>query len=300
MKVERPVVLVVDDDPFTRRWVINKFHSETIIGTVEADGLANAAELIEDRHSHFDAILCDLGFPSERRDPIRNLSDGLDLLRHARKVRPRLRLYVLSVFADNDYERKWAKRMKLGVSGWFAKLPLNPSRSCWETIEADLVLTQPKARASPTKSSERRRSSDFEFDVFLAHSSKDKKDAERLAIQLQELGLKPWLDAWNSPPGRLFQEEIEEVVPKVRCVAILCGKSGVGPWERLEIRLAITQFVRRRSPVIPVLLPGAKRMAELPLFLHEFGWVKFNGSLADKRALKQLVWGITGLKPGKL
>ena len=48
--------------------------------------------------------------------------------------------------------------------------------------------------------------------------------------------------------------------------------------------------------MIPVLLPGAARQPELPLFLTQFTWVDLRLGLTDP-GLDRLEWGITGIKP---
>lgn len=136
----------------------------------------------------------------------------------------------------------------------------------------------------------------YDFDVFLAHNSVDKAEVEAIALELKKAGMRVWLDKWELPPGRLFQDEIERVLPLTRAVAVLVGSGGLGPWERLEMRAAISQFVKRGAPVIPVLLPSASTETGLPLLLQEFSWVRFYSNLgvADPKAISSLVWGITG------
>jgi len=134
------------------------------------------------------------------------------------------------------------------------------------------------------------------FDVFLAHASCDGDQVESIASALKRRGLKPWLDRWHMPPGRVFQDALEEVLPAIRAVAVFVGRGGIGPWEHIELRAAISQFVKRGLPVIPVLLPGTGETPSLPLFLQEFGWVRFV-DLDDPRALDSLEFGITGRHP---
>ena len=43
--------------------------------------------------------------------------------------------------------------------------------------------------------------SDFEYDVFLSYSSKDKEKVHVLAQRLKQDGLRIWLDAWAIRPG---------------------------------------------------------------------------------------------------
>jgi hypothetical protein len=135
-----------------------------------------------------------------------------------------------------------------------------------------------------------------QFDVFLAHNSLDKEQVEAIAKELICRGLNPWLDKWNLSPGTVFQEEIERILPNIGSVAVFVGKSGIGPWEDLEMRAAISQFVRRRLPVIPVLLPDVGTIPGLPLFLREFSWISLTNETMDE-ALDNLEWGITGKHP---
>jgi TIR domain len=132
------------------------------------------------------------------------------------------------------------------------------------------------------------------FDVFLAHNGKDIKAVEGIAQQLQQRGLNPWLDKWHLPKGRVFQQKIERVLSVVPCTAVFIGSHGIGPWEEMELRMAVNEFVERKAPVIPVLLPKCKQ-ADLPLISKAFSQVRFR-TLEDAEALDNLVWGITAVR----
>ena len=134
------------------------------------------------------------------------------------------------------------------------------------------------------------------FDVFLSHNSQDKPTVRRLGTALKKRGLKVWLDVWELQPGQPWQEGLEEAIETSKTAAVLVGKDGLGPWEIPEMRVCLNQFVTRRMPVIPVLLPGAAKEPKLPLFLQEFTWVDLRDGL-KKAALNNLEWGITGKKP---
>jgi hypothetical protein len=135
------------------------------------------------------------------------------------------------------------------------------------------------------------------FDVFLAYNARDAGPVEAIAHALRQRGLNPWLDRWNLPPGRRFAEEIEHILLQTRAVAVFVGERGAGPWERVELYAALQLFVDRKRPLIPVLLPAAAMEPPLPLFLQQFGWVRFDGSVTDAKALDNLQWGITGSRP---
>lgn len=134
------------------------------------------------------------------------------------------------------------------------------------------------------------------FDVFLSHNSKDKKTVIRLAKELQKRGLRVWLDKWELVPGQTWLDALEKIIETAKSAAVLVGKDGLGPWEKPEMQGCLLQFVERKLPVIPVLLPGAATKPELPLFLRTFMWVDLRNGLT-KDSLDRLEWGITGKKP---
>jgi hypothetical protein len=77
--------------------------------------------------------------------------------------------------------------------------------------------------------------------------------------------------------------------------AVFVGESGFGPWQDLEMQAFLREFVKRRCPVIPVILPDCDNVPDLPVFLSGMTWVDFR--VDDPDPLKKLVWGITGKKP---
>ncbi len=47
-------------------------------------------------------------------------------------------------------------------------------------------------------------SDEFRYDVFLSHSSKDKRAVRELAQRLRADGLRVWLDEWEIQPGDMI------------------------------------------------------------------------------------------------
>lgn len=137
------------------------------------------------------------------------------------------------------------------------------------------------------------------FDVFLSHNSRDKPAVREIADSLGKRGLRVWLDERELVPGRTWQEGLEEAIETAKSAAVLVGRDGLGPWEVPEMRAALDESVRRKLPVIPVLLPGASDKPDLPLFLRAFTWVDLRDGLTEA-AIDRLVWGITGKKPRQL
>lgn len=137
-----------------------------------------------------------------------------------------------------------------------------------------------------------------DFDVFLAHNNFDKDAVSIIADHLKGRGLYPWVDKEQIPPGRWFQDVIQQVIPKIKSAAVFIGPKGLGKWQTLELRAFISQCVEHDIPVIPVLLPGVQDISSYLVFLKELNSVRFS-NLNDSEALDNLVWGITGKNPHK-
>jgi hypothetical protein len=133
------------------------------------------------------------------------------------------------------------------------------------------------------------------FDVFLCHNSEDKPEIRRIADELIERGIKPWLDEREIRPGTAWQSALDEQIARIRSAAIFIGQSGIGPWQDMEIRAFINEFVERGCPVIPAILPSAEATPPLPILLKNLHYVDFR--VPDPDPMKQLLWGITGKKP---
>jgi hypothetical protein len=135
------------------------------------------------------------------------------------------------------------------------------------------------------------------FDTFISYNSADLDHAKALHRLLAQRGLKPWIDTQDLRPGASFQDALEESLQGARSVLACIGPRDRGPWQREEIRVALSRSAAERLPVIPVLLPGAPRAPDLSAFLKERSWVDLREGIDDE-GLDRIVWGITGAKPG--
>lgn len=133
------------------------------------------------------------------------------------------------------------------------------------------------------------------FQVFLCHNSKDKPAVQCVNKDLKAKGVSTWLDEEQLPPGRAWQALLEDQIQSIGSVAVFVGNSGVGPWQDVEMRAFISEFVRRRCPVIPVILKDCVTVPQLPLFMQQFTWVDFRKK--EPSPMDMLIWGITGEKP---
>jgi GTPase SAR1 family protein len=129
-----------------------------------------------------------------------------------------------------------------------------------------------------------------EFDVFISYNWEDKAAVRKIAQQLRDRGLRPWLDERELGSGLPWQPMLEDVIAGIPAAAVIVG-SQVGPWQQQEVAAILRQSVRRACAVVPVLLPGANPQ-DLPVFLGGLTWVDLTATEPDP--IDQLVWGITG------
>lgn len=138
------------------------------------------------------------------------------------------------------------------------------------------------------------------YDVFLSYSRKQSAAVEAIARKLHDRRLAPWFDRWRLVPGVPWQQAIERALKQSETCAVFIGPDGLGPVQREESWLAISQrFGDPAFRVIPVLLPGVDRPSDdqLPGFLRAATWVQFK-SVEDEESLRLLECGIRGVEPG--
>jgi hypothetical protein len=168
-----------------------------------------------------------------------------------------------------------------------------------DSLEEDAAARAAAAELEAARAAARRellqKRASAKFDVFLCHNWADKASVRRIADRLEEHGILPWLDERELPPGQPWQQLLEKQIARIRSAAVFVGAAGVGPWQEQELYGFLREFVSRRSPVIPVLLPDAPDKPELPIFLKAMTWVDFR--LQDPEPLSRLIWGITGQRP---
>lgn len=132
----------------------------------------------------------------------------------------------------------------------------------------------------------------YSYHVFLSHNSKDKPEIQRLKQELESKGIICWYDEDELQPGMNILPLLERGIRESQSVIVAFGASGLGPWENEEMQSALQLAVREKRPVIPLLLPGAPKEPELPLFLANRKWVDLREE--QENGIGKLIWGITG------
>ncbi len=139
---------------------------------------------------------------------------------------------------------------------------------------------------------------EFEFDVFLAHNSKDKPQVRAIAQELTRYNLKPWFDEEQIFPGDNIQQVVFQGISQSKVGAFFISQNGLGTFqENLELGAIIQFFLKKRNKnqgfrVIPILL-GINDIPDSLFYLSQWAWIQFTSS-NDEAALKSLIRGIRG------
>ena len=113
-------------------------------------------------------------------------------------------------------------------------------------------------------------STDFQFDVFLSHSSQDKPVVRELAARLTKDGIRVWLDEEQIKLGHSIPARIEEGLEHSRVLLLCMSANAFGSdWSQLE-----SYTFRFRDPLnkgrrfIPLRLDDAPIKGSLAQFAH--------------------------------
>ena len=90
-------------------------------------------------------------------------------------------------------------------------------------------------------------------DIFISYARSDREKARLLAETLQRDGLSIWWDP-EIPPGKSFDQVIEDAIDRANCVIVLWSESSVrSDWVKTEAAEG-----KRRNILIPIMLNEVK------------------------------------------
>lgn len=114
--------------------------------------------------------------------------------------------------------------------------------------------------------------SEYQWDVYLSHASKNKPFVEQVAIFLKDAGLKIWFDKWIIKAGDSIPEKIEEGLKgSARLILFLSPASMVSKWVGMERDAAYFLQNKKKMSIVPVLL----ETCEINILLESIKYIDF-------------------------
>lgn len=137
----------------------------------------------------------------------------------------------------------------------------------------------------------------MKYDVFISHSSKDKKFVLRLASDLMKNGINVWVDEWNLSLGESFTESINKAIEESRFIFIIMSPEYFGSaWTTQEWSIAMYKELKENSiKIIPIYL----RDCEIPQILLTKRWADFRQEKNYQVSFEELLRQIFILKGSK-
>jgi hypothetical protein len=137
------------------------------------------------------------------------------------------------------------------------------------------------------------------FDIFISYSKKDQEKAKPLADALKKQGWSVWWDP-EIPPGRSFDEVIEEALKSAKCLIVLWSKNSVkSRWVKNEAALGLELGILVPALIENVSIPFAFRdieAADLVNWQGEKNHPEFNlilKTLRDKISINSRLQHVT-------
>jgi hypothetical protein len=162
---------------------------------------------------------------------------------------------------------------------------MNPGRLPWAGMNQAVGLKPPvppfprdsPARSSQYPQSRKNMGQDFQYDVFLSHSAKDKAVVRPLAERLRKDGLKVWFDEWALKPGDSIPAKIEEGLEHSRVLVLCMSANAFGSdWVQLEAgTFRFRDPLNQERRFIPLRLDDAPIKGSLAQFLY-INWSQTN------------------------
>jgi ssDNA-binding Zn-finger/Zn-ribbon topoisomerase 1 len=121
--------------------------------------------------------------------------------------------------------------------------------------------------------------------VFLSYSHHDKEFVTKLAEDLRDRGVVPWLDEWEMSPGDSLSRRIQEGIEESSLfLVILSSTSLSSKWCQKELDAAdVLEVEKGRKFVIPILYEKCR----LPLFMKAKMYADFSSDYDN--GLKKLI-----------
>ena len=113
-------------------------------------------------------------------------------------------------------------------------------------------------------------SENFSYDVFLSHSSKDKRIVRELAERLRADGARVWFDAWNIKPGASIPREISRGLEQSRILVLaISANASESEWAEFEHQTVLfNDPTNKKRRFIPLKIDDSESRFHLRQFAY--------------------------------
>lgn len=120
----------------------------------------------------------------------------------------------------------------------------------------------------------------FPYDVFLSHNRAQKEWTRRLAVDLDEKGIKVWFDEWSLPAGTVASRGMELGVEQSRHIVLVLSPEFLdSEWTDFETQIGIVEDPANRNRK---LLPIMFATCDLPKRISRISWIDFRDTYGDE------------------
>jgi hypothetical protein len=118
--------------------------------------------------------------------------------------------------------------------------------------------------------------------IFISHSSKDDLFVDRLRVDLHRRSYPTWVDHVNIPPGKLWDEVVEENLLISQVMILVLSPSSVAS---REVGIEWREFRNLGKPIFPVKISECP----LPLLLRHLQYVDFTNGVDYEKQLRRVL-----------
>lgn len=112
--------------------------------------------------------------------------------------------------------------------------------------------------------------------VFLSYSRKDRNFVERLAEDLNGLGIGVWFDKWEIKVGDSIVEKINKGIEENDYLAIVLSPNSVdSEWVKRELNIALMRQLKEKSVII---LPILYKNCKIPPIISDIRYANFTSN----------------------
>ena len=115
--------------------------------------------------------------------------------------------------------------------------------------------------------------------IFVSYTSRDRERVLQIVDQLQQAGVRSWLDQRSIAGATIYGNEIVEGIKHCAALVIMCTPAAL---QSRNVRQEIQLAWKYERPYLPLLLEDVTFPQEIEYWLEGWQWVKLHGRPAQE------------------